>query len=143
MCRAYGLEQIAEDPRFATLEARMNNRLAFAEEVRTQVAEAARHLSLDEVTKRFRKEDVPFAYSRALDELFEDEQIVHNKMFRIVDHPVAGKLREARAAALFRGTPVAVSDPAPTIGQHTREILTEAGYADRIDDLLERGVVSN
>lgn len=142
MCRAYQLAHIAEDPRFATLDARIHNRIAYADEVRPQLAQAAKSLTLAEAAARFRENDVPFAYSRRLDELAADDQVAHNGTFRTVEHPVAGTLREVRPAALFRGTPVAPAAPAPTIGQHTREILTEAGMADQIDDLAARGIIA-
>jgi crotonobetainyl-CoA:carnitine CoA-transferase CaiB-like acyl-CoA transferase len=63
-------------------------------------------------------------------------------MFRELEHPVAGRLRDARPAPLFRGTPVAPGGPAPTVGQHTKEILSEIGLADRFDDWLARGIVT-
>jgi crotonobetainyl-CoA:carnitine CoA-transferase CaiB-like acyl-CoA transferase len=45
------------------------------------------------------------------------------------DHPRAGRLRQARNAARFAGTPASIRRPAPVLGQHTDEVLTEIGYA--------------
>jgi crotonobetainyl-CoA:carnitine CoA-transferase CaiB-like acyl-CoA transferase len=85
---------------------------------------------------------VPFARVRRLAELHEDPQIRHNRMFREIEHPVAGLLRDARPAPRFSATPAEAGAPAPTVGQHTREILTELGLAEHIDDYYQRGIVS-
>ncbi|HPG26963.1 MAG TPA: CoA transferase, partial [Myxococcota bacterium] len=47
------------------------------------------------------------------------------------DHPVAGRLRQPRAAARFDRTPTAFERPAPRLGEHTEEILAELGLAAR------------
>ena len=57
-------------------------------------------------------------------------------------HPVAGRLRQTRTAARFDGTPAEHRFGAPTLGQHTDEILREAGLGDSdIASLREVGVV--
>ena len=51
--------------------------------------------------------------------------VAHNEMFRELDHPIAGRLRDTRPAPRFRETPAEPGGPAPELGQHTREILAE------------------
>ncbi len=142
MCRAYGLEHIPRDPRFATLEARMNHREALRSVLADEIPAVAATLSVEEVGRRMAAEQVPFARVRRLAELHEDAQIRHNQVFRELDHPVAGRLRDARPAPRFSTTPAAAGAPAPTVGQHTRELLALAGLEDRIDDYYARGIVS-
>ncbi len=142
MCRAYGCGHIAQDPRFATLQARQSNRAALIDMMHNDLAPAARELTLAEAAARFEAEDVPFARARRLTELHEDPQIVHNDVFGTVAHPVAGMLRQARPAPRFGRTPVASGSPAPVSGQHTREILAEIGFADCTEDWLARGIVA-
>jgi crotonobetainyl-CoA:carnitine CoA-transferase CaiB-like acyl-CoA transferase len=120
---------------------RIKHRTDYAEVMREQVFPAAGELSIADAGARLKAEDVPFASARRLEDLPEDEQIQHNEMFRELDHPVAGLLRDTRPAPRFLGTPAAPGGPAPEVGQHTREILAEIGYADAIDELLEAGVV--
>jgi crotonobetainyl-CoA:carnitine CoA-transferase CaiB-like acyl-CoA transferase len=99
-------------------------------------------MSMADVSNRMAAEQVPFARVRRLAELHEDSQVQHNAVFREIEHPVAGWLRDARPAPRFSGTPAAAGAPAPTVGQHTREILGELGLTDEIDDYFERGIVS-
>lgn len=142
LCRAYGLAHIAEDPRFASLDARLQHRDALREVMATEVAAVAATLPVEDIGRRMAAEQVPFARVRRLAELHEDPQVQHNRLFREIDHPVAGRLRDARPAPLFSATPAEAGAPAPTVGQHTREILTLAGLGDRIEDYFNRGIVS-
>jgi len=142
MCRAYGCDHVATDPRFATLAARQRHRPELLEVLRTQIAPAAKRLTLADAAARFSAEDVPFARARRLTELHEDPQIRHNELFRTLAHPVAGTLRDARPAPRFGRTPAAPGAAAPVAGQHTREILHELGLADQYDDWLARRVIA-
>ena len=142
MCEAFGVGHVHKDARFASVDARMRNREALRDVLQNELARAAKSLTLAEAERRMTENDVPFARARTLPELGSDPQIAHNALFRELDHPVAGRLRDARPAPLFRGTPVAPGGPAPTVGQHTKEILREIGLEDRTDDWLARGIVT-
>ncbi|MEZ4289287.1 MAG: CoA transferase, partial [Myxococcota bacterium] len=54
-------------------------------------------------------------------------QVVENGLLFESEHPVAGRLRQPRAAARFDRTPTAYERPAPRLGEHTQEILAELG----------------
>ncbi|MEO1063931.1 MAG: CoA transferase [Actinomycetota bacterium] len=139
-CKAYGREDIADDERFATLPARMANLAEFLE-VAAEVGAIAETMPKAEAAAKMAAEDVPSGVVRTLDELHDDPQVVHNEVFVEREHPVAGRLREPRPAARFSATPAAPGDPAPLLGQHTDEVLTELGLGDRIGELRERGVL--
>lgn len=141
MCTAFELPHIAADARFATLDARMRHRLELRQVLETEVADAAALLDVEEAGQRLAKAEVPFARVRRLADIPNDEQVRHNALFRQLDHPVAGPLRDVRPAPRFSDTPAEPGAPAPTVGQHTREILTELGLED-IDTLYQRGIVS-
>jgi len=141
MCRAYGCEHIATDPRFSSLQNRTHNRPALIDAYRNEIAPAAKRLTLAEAASRMREHDVPFAHAHRLDELRHDAQVEHNQMFRDLDHPIAGHLRDARPAPRFSSTPAEPGAPAPMIGEHTRVILEELGLGESIDGWLASGVV--
>jgi crotonobetainyl-CoA:carnitine CoA-transferase CaiB-like acyl-CoA transferase len=106
------------------------------------MADFAASLSCEDADARLTAEDVPSGVVRTIDELPDDPQIVANGTFVISEHPVAGTLRETRPAPRFGGTPAHVGGPAPTLGQHTDEILAEIGRGDRIAALRESGAVA-
>ena len=59
------------------------------------------------------------------------------------DHPTAGRLRQARAAARFSRTPAQIRRGAPRLGEHTQEILAELVYSTaEIAELRADGVLS-
>jgi len=58
------------------------------------------------------------------------------------DHPRAGRLRQMRNAARFERTPADLRRGAPALGEHSAEILAEAGYsAEEIAGLRADGVI--
>ncbi|KTE43636.1 MULTISPECIES: CaiB/BaiF CoA transferase family protein [unclassified Sphingopyxis] len=75
-------------------------------------------------------------------ELLEDPQVKHNGTFIEYDHPSEGRIKAPGFPIRFSKSPAALERGAPQVGEHTREILAEAGVAaDAIDRLLGSGVV--
>ena len=60
--------------------------------------------------------------------LFADPQVESIKMVQTLEHPTAGTYRTLGSPWLFSSTPAAIQCPAPLLGQHTDEVLTEVGY---------------
>jgi crotonobetainyl-CoA:carnitine CoA-transferase CaiB-like acyl-CoA transferase len=141
LCRAFGQPEAADDPRFATLPLRLANEDALEVLFGGALTQAAAELTVSEADQRLAREDVPAGIVRSLDELPDDPQIIANETFVETEHPLAGKLREARPAPRFHATPARVGGPAPAAGQHTDEILTELGLADEIAALRAAGTV--
>jgi crotonobetainyl-CoA:carnitine CoA-transferase CaiB-like acyl-CoA transferase len=57
-----------------------------------------------------------------------------------LEHPTAGTIKNIGLAAKLYGTPGRITEPAPLLAQHTREVLLGAGYtADDIEALVESG----
>lgn len=138
LARAFDKPEWVEDPRFATSALRGKNideRLEMTQEVlRTDTA--ANWL------ERLEAEDVPCAPVLTRREVIRHPQIAANDSLMEHDHPVVGPLRQARPAPRFGATPTALRHPAPALGEHSREVLTELGLTDEeIDAMIADGVV--
>ena len=128
-------------PEVATILARRQHPEAFAELLR-RVVEAVSQLSTREAIERMEAERAPCGAVVGPESLHEDPQVRALGMLEESTHPAAGRLRQPRPAARFERTPAVTGGPAPTLGEHTDEILREAGLGPRIDALRESGVVA-
>ncbi|MFJ2950802.1 CaiB/BaiF CoA transferase family protein [Streptomyces sp. NPDC087226] len=76
-------------------------------------------------------------------DLVQDPQIRHNGTFVTYDHPTEGRVTVPGFPYKFSATPPRVDRGAPLTGEHTREVLAEAGLGEReIEELLARGTVA-
>jgi CoA:oxalate CoA-transferase len=74
-------------------------------------------------------------------ELFEDEQAVANDMFRVLDHPVAGKFRTLSPPVTLSGGGFKGQDATLPFGTETRRIMNDLGLTDsEIDALVQAGI---
>jgi crotonobetainyl-CoA:carnitine CoA-transferase CaiB-like acyl-CoA transferase len=140
MCRALDVAGF-DDPRIATVAERLKNRDVLAPIMDMCYALAA-NLTMEQATERFERERVPFAMILTPDELTRDPHAVAVGLFVERDHPVVGRTRIPRHPAQFCGTPAALAGNAPTLGEHTDEILVELGLGDQIEPLRIGGVIA-
>jgi crotonobetainyl-CoA:carnitine CoA-transferase CaiB-like acyl-CoA transferase len=88
------------------------------------------------------KIDVPHTSFAKLTEVAEQPHLKAVEMFQVLDHPTEGKIMQARPPARFSESPAAIRRMPPALGQHTREVLREVGYADgEIEALVEAKAV--
>jgi crotonobetainyl-CoA:carnitine CoA-transferase CaiB-like acyl-CoA transferase len=120
LCRALGRDDVATDPRFATLPDRIANFDALGD---ADLAGTASKLAVADFLAAAEANDVPAAPLNALADLPSDPQAVHNELFSVQEHPVLGAVRQVRPAPRFGATPAHIGGPAPSLGQHTAEIL--------------------
>jgi crotonobetainyl-CoA:carnitine CoA-transferase CaiB-like acyl-CoA transferase len=70
-------------------------------------------------------------------DLLASEHLRARGFFATIDHPVAGTLKMPGAPYRFGATPWELRRPAPTLGQHTREVLAPLGVD--VDALVSEG----
>ena len=90
---------------------------------------------------KLKSADIPCGPVNRLGELSVDEHLGAVDMFLHADHPTEGSIRMVRPPVRFSGADCALRRHAPRLGEHSREILREAGFGDsEIADLLARRV---
>ena len=139
LCKALDKQEWLSDPRFETYKLRsqnINTRLYLMQEV--LLTNTAQHwLELLE------RHDVPSAPVLTRRAMIAHPQTQANDIIRYIDHPEAGKLRQTRPAATFSETAPQMRYPAPKLGEHSEEILREAGVdSDEIRQLLADSVIA-
>ena len=83
--------------------------------------------TLDRMSDELDAEDVPCGPVLTRDVLHEHAQVRENRIVVEGEHPAVGRLRQARPAERLEGTPSEIRRPAPLLGEHTTEVLGEAG----------------
>ena len=134
-----GTPELMDDPRFATQGARS----ASIGEVLAFVAEQLEQRTTAEWLEAFERADIPAMPLHTLDTLLTDPHLEAVGLVRHGQHPVAGPIRMLDVPSRWSGTPPAFTRHAPLLGQHSVEVLREAGYADgEIEQLLADGVTA-
>ena len=85
--------------------------------------------------------DVPVMPMHDLETLLSDPHMVATDRFPVVDHPTEGKIRSMKVSANWSETPVETARLAPRLGEHSADVLREAGYSsDEIAAMVRDGV---
>lgn len=96
----------------------------------------------DELLRRFDAHGVPFGKVKTIREFAEDPQARHNRTVFDVEHPEIGTMRYVRYPGHLSATPASLHRHPPRLGEHSDEVLVEAGYsAGEIATLREDGAV--
>lgn len=137
LCVLLDLPELPDDPRFATNEARVERR----DELREILESRLKTRSKREWTSLFVDAGLPAGPINTLDEVFDDPQVLHSQLTETLAHPTLGALRQV-VTPVFCATASVVSRPPPLLGEHTVEVLREAGFdAASINALLAANIV--
>ena len=135
LAAALGRPELADDPRFASVSARIANRdrvLQTLNSIFAQRSAAAWIAALEAA-------DVPVSPVNSMAGVFDNPQIRHRRMRVAVDHPTAGSV-DLIANPI---DPTATYSAPPLLGEHTDEILTEllGKTPDEVAALREGGAI--
>ncbi len=132
-----GRPDLAADPDYAEAAARVPNRFRLAAQLEAVLATAPRRHWLD----RLRAAGVPAGAVRTLDEGLGSAEMAGRGTLSQIEHPTLGPVPNMAPPFRFAGTPVVDPVAAPTVGQHTGEILADVlGYGpEQIAALTEAG----
>ena len=124
-CRVLGDEVLRTEPRFATNLGRLENH----EEMKARVEAALASADDRRVGPRFEAASIAAGPIYELDEVFDDPQIRHLGLLAEVEQPTyeahGGRVRMLGFPFRASATPAAIRRPAPLLGEHTAEVLTE------------------
>jgi len=135
-CAVAGREDLAADPRFATPALRDENIDARLE----LVQEVLRSRATAEWTAAFDAAHVPSAPVLTRSQMVAHPQVAANGTLVEYDHPLAGRLRQARPAIRFGGSPSDIRRGGAALGADTREVLAEIGMDEaEIDAAVASG----
>lgn len=126
LCAALGRPDLAEDERFKTLGVRMSH----TEEMIALIDEEFGKWPWREALDKLRKHDVPFAPVYDLKDFMNDPQVQHNGTVFDVEEAEAGTMRYVRHPSMYEKSPATFRRHPPRYGEHTSEILAEAGFSD-------------
>jgi len=127
-----------DDPRFATNSARMQNLDALTSRMDAVLSTRTKA----EWIERFDAAGVPVGPVNSIGEALAHPQTLARGMVVDLVHPQAGATKALGCPIHFSATPTKITRPAPLLGEHTREVLREHGYADAdIDAFVAGGVV--
>jgi len=120
LVNAMGKPELADDPLFATPEARWENRDAFAQVMSAWTMQRTKF----EVMKVLGDAGVPCGACQDTGEVLEDPHLVAREMIVDVDYPVRGTYKTVGSPIKLSDSPAQITRP-PLLGEHTAELLSE------------------
>jgi crotonobetainyl-CoA:carnitine CoA-transferase CaiB-like acyl-CoA transferase len=140
--RAVGRPELETDPRFATAEARHENRL----ELEALLEPVLETMTALQWRRRLDEAGVPAEMSVKTydgEKVLFDEENLRLGLVSETQHTAAGRLRQVGQLMRFSDTPSTVQRAPFVRGEHTLEIVRWLGYEDAsIDELLQRGIIA-
>lgn len=128
-----GVPGLIGDPRFNSVQARSKN----IDAVYATLTEGMKARTTEEWLAELRPSDIPCGKANDLHDLFTEPYLRETGYFETFQHPIEGAVVIPAIPARFSETPPNVHRLWPKLGEHSREILAEAGYGTaEIDTIL-------
>ena len=126
LCEVLGHTEWGDDPAFADNAIRVAHRDALAAQIESITVTQPRAYWLALLDAN----DIPCGPINDYAQVFADPQVRAREMVVETEHPTLGHLRTLGSPIKLSATPADVTRPAPQLGEHTIEVLTEAGFGD-------------
>jgi crotonobetainyl-CoA:carnitine CoA-transferase CaiB-like acyl-CoA transferase len=128
--------RIELDPRLRDIAARTLN----AAELNIMIGAELKQRTTSEWLELLDRHDIPYSPLHTLETLFQDPHLRATSFFRTVQHPSEGPITDMAIPGAWSGYRPRVRHLAPRLGEHSGEILAEAGYSpEEIDQLVASG----
>ena len=138
LCKVIEREDLVSDERFQDIRGRFQH----MPEIVAAIDEALSHKSRDEWGEIFDSEGIIWGPVLGLHEVATDAQAEALGTFPQLDSDEIGSYRTVAAPMRFAEADVGPGGPAPKLGEHTRQVLIDAGFAgEEIDNLVADGAV--
>ncbi|MDA0664197.1 MAG: CoA transferase [Proteobacteria bacterium] len=139
-CKAIGANELLENPEYQSFEGRSKNR----DELNEKIANITKTRKSQEWIDMLNEAGVPCGPIYSIDQVFADPQVKHLKMAQPAKHATLGEINIVRQAVNLTGTPAPdrIARATPELGEHTDEVLQDAGYDDAaIKAFRDAGVI--
>jgi len=138
LCEALARADLLQDPRFSTDPLRVRHRA----ELNTELARSFSQNSSAHWISLLNMNGVPCGPIYAMDQVFADPQVQHLGAAQTLQHPQLGPIQVINQAATLTRTPAQLHSATPALGEHSGEVLMQAGYgAAEIEQLRREGVI--
>ena len=136
LCALTGRSEILEDARFKSTALRLAN----IEVVYATLAEICLTRTNAEWTELLKNSNVPHGSVQSIEGLLDDRQLAATGFWKEFDHPTEGRIRMPDIVPRFSRTEPEIRRLPPRLGEHSVEILAEAGLSQtEIDALIDAG----
>ena len=137
LCELTGLPELAQDPKYDSVRKRAQHSAEIVPKIRTALSSRT-NIDWEELFG----DRVPCCAVRSIEDMFDHPQVLAEGLVTTFEHPSVGSYRGFSKPLHFSQTPCAEPYSAPSLGQHTAEVLASYGYSDEeLKRLRECGAI--